>query len=108
MSTSHREDGERRGDTSRQTVPKAVLFGVGALDPVTYLGVAMLLVGVVVPATYVPASRAARIDPVRALRIQQGTPILRSASAQRQHVDPVQTKCDSICLTSKAIETEID
>ncbi len=44
------------------------LYGVSATDPVTLAGVAVLLVAVTVAASYVPARRAARIDPAAALR----------------------------------------
>jgi predicted permease len=49
-------------------VLSSLLFGVGVLDPVTYVAVAALLVGVSVAATWVPAWRASRLDPVLALR----------------------------------------
>jgi putative ABC transport system permease protein len=43
------------------------LFGVSATDPVTFIGVAAGLVAVAIVATLVPARRATRIDPTRAL-----------------------------------------
>jgi predicted permease len=45
-----------------------LLFGVSRLDPVTYLGVIALLLGVASMASWLPAWRAARIDPVITLR----------------------------------------
>ena len=46
----------------------ALLFGVSAYDPLTYAGVAAALGGTAVLASYLPARRAARIDPAEALR----------------------------------------
>jgi predicted permease len=48
----------------------AMLFGVNPVDPVTYGVVAAGLTGVVLAASYVPARRAARVDPVIALRAE--------------------------------------
>lgn len=47
-----------------------LLFGTSPLDPVTYLGVVALMLGVSAIACWVPAWRAARIDPVIALRAE--------------------------------------
>ena len=49
-------------------VMSAFLFGVGPMDPVTYAAVAAILTLVALLATYVPARRASRVDPVVALR----------------------------------------
>jgi Acidobacterial duplicated orphan permease len=47
-----------------------LLFGISRLDPVTYLGVIALLVGVSVIACWMPAWRAARVDPSITLRAE--------------------------------------
>jgi predicted permease len=49
-------------------VLERVLFGVSALDPVAFATVPALLIGIAALASYVPARRAVRIDPLIALR----------------------------------------
>ena len=49
-------------------VMSAFLFGVGPMDPITYAAVSAVLAGIALVATYLPARRAARVDPVVALR----------------------------------------
>jgi predicted permease len=48
----------------------SLLFGVAALDPVTYAAVSALLVAAAVLASYLPARRAMAIDPVQALQAE--------------------------------------
>ena len=51
-------------------VVEQFLYGVGGLDPLTVLAAPLLLALVASLATYLPARRAARVDPVRALRTE--------------------------------------
>jgi putative ABC transport system permease protein len=51
-------------------VMAAMLFGVSPTDPMTYVAVSAVLASVALVATYLPARRAARVDPVIALRAE--------------------------------------
>jgi ABC-type antimicrobial peptide transport system permease subunit len=49
-------------------VMKNLLFNVSATDPATFALIALLLVGVAFIASYIPARRATKVDPLIALR----------------------------------------
>jgi ABC-type antimicrobial peptide transport system permease subunit len=48
----------------------ALLFGISRLDPITYAGVTALLICVSAVACFIPARRAASVNPVEALRAE--------------------------------------
>jgi ABC-type antimicrobial peptide transport system permease subunit len=47
---------------------ESLLFGVRGLDPITFAGACLLFGVVTLAATYIPARRATRVDPMIALR----------------------------------------
>jgi putative ABC transport system permease protein len=51
-------------------VMSSLLFGVSATDPTTFVTISLILLSVALTASYVPALRSMKVDPVNALRYQ--------------------------------------
>jgi putative ABC transport system permease protein len=51
-------------------VLRSLLYGVGERDPLTFVAVAVLLALVALLSSWIPARRAARVDPLAAMRAE--------------------------------------
>ena len=49
-------------------VMSSLLFGISPFDPITYVAVPLVLISATALASYLPARRAAAVDPVHALK----------------------------------------
>jgi len=58
------------GAIAASRVLASQLFGITSTDPLTFGGVVLTLVAVALAACYIPARRAANVDPVDALRYE--------------------------------------
>jgi putative ABC transport system permease protein len=56
------------GSAAAGVLLRKFLYGVSAADPIAWTGVALLLTAVALGASWLPARRAARVDPMIALR----------------------------------------
>jgi ABC-type antimicrobial peptide transport system permease subunit len=56
--------------TTLSSAMESVLYGVSALDPLTYVVAALAVLGVSIAASWIPAARAAAVEPTRALRTE--------------------------------------
>jgi putative ABC transport system permease protein len=58
------------GSVAITRVLSGFLFGIKPMDPITFLAVPLLLATVALLASYIPARRATKVDPMIALRYE--------------------------------------
>src|SRR5688500_20308293 len=72
---------------------QTLLFGVQRLDFAAFAGMSAVMLAVALLASYVPARRASRVDPVGGLRDDRSAKLKRTGS-QARYVDPGQDESD--------------